>query len=662
MSDEGRDWIARKLGNGATTLRFATRSAGHVFAYDTLGKPMNRIPTSAPIAATDNRPTAGFDFSGPPNAPRLNLANRTLVLTASDRLLLSNSNFDVLDSNQPDMGMPVPTNNNRVTGFSGKVVLHDIDSGANTVLQFQPLDITVNNGFASTSVTLKLTDDDFNRVLELYKANSSPIWRMSIAAGTFSNLWGTTNTAYLPSGTPGAIAPIDIPAGYDAAELAACAMTDKPPVSQKNAAELTFDIEVFPPRIDGVVVPVQSQIIPAARIVNQLNGSVIAAGTFVNYSERTVAGRLRSIFRFTNAAGFAANLQRVPATVELNGITDIFGNPYSVTASYAYDLNSRSDSAADLTDAASAPIEIDTRKPLVTSIIPSDVIGRIPAGSIFKVNFDETMDPGVIPILRLASGTSMMAFTFAGWTATATADFTNDTAFTSALVNGIWYYQVTGGQDNAGNTHAGTAANAFPVQVRTYAPEVNPGSITLYTVQNTLSTARLTNQPWASIVGDGIFSIQYSTPPDQFLPHYFEIFDPATSQRLGRATIIANAATGMATATFRDTDFYAPPVYPGLTGPRSLAFRIIDSALNQTETLGTLVYDNLAPDVTSFSLSGIGSSTADTWYYRSAAGNFTADAVTASTLDDLRLAIYSHASVSTSTVALSQNLHRVTTA
>lgn len=653
MSDEGRDWIARKVGNGATQLRFATRSSMHVFAYDSLGKPMNHVPTSNPVIAADNRPTPGFDFTGPPAAPKLDLASRTLTLSANDRLLLSTSNFDVADSIIPMIGMPQPTNGTRVSSFFNKAVLYDVDSGNSRILELQPIDITINDEYASTTVTLKLTDNDLLNVFNLFKANATPIWRIAIGASAFTNLWGTPNTAYLPSGNPGAMNMV-APAGYAAAEFAACAINDKPPVNQKITGELIFDIEMFPPHIDGVIVPLQSQIAPSVRIVNQATSLPISSGTFSTYSERTVAGRLRSVFRYTNTSTFANNLQRVPAQIEINGVTDIFGNTYSgIVASFAYDLNTRNDAAADgYSDTASYAIEIDTQKPVVSSIIPNDVIGRIPAGSIFKVNFNEQMDPAFIPAMTLTNGASIMNFTFSSWTATATADFANNTAFTAALTQGIWYYQVTAGRDVAGNTHDGTAPNAFPVEVRTYAPEVTPGSITLRTMQNTISNAILVNQPWASIVGDGVFSIQYTNPPTLFLPHFLEIFDPSTNTRLGRTMIVSDAFSSLATATFSTVDFNL--VYPGLTGPSNYATRIIDSAMNQTETISSLVYDNLAPAITSFNLTGIGSSTTTTWYYRPTGGNFTANVV-ATTTDALRLAIYNHTTLATSTMILGQN-------
>lgn len=658
LSENGRDWVARKMGNGANTLRFASRISSPpsetIFVYDALGKPMQSVPTSASFVAADNRPTPNWSFKGPPEAPYLDLASRTLVLSASgnDRLLLSNSPFETLDTVSPDMGMPVPANSTRVSAFFNKVVLHDIDNGTNSVLELQPIDIATNGDFASKAVTLKLTDNDFDKVIAMFKNNPAPIWRMAVGAGAFTNLWGTPNTAYLPSGNPGPMAHTN-PSGYTVATFAACATSDKPPISQKLAGELIFEIEVFPPELaDGKIVPLQSQLVPTARIVKQSDSSLISSGTFVSYSERTVSGKMRSIFRFSNTSNFASNLQKEPAKIEITGIKDIFGISYSIVASQAYDLNTRNDSLAEgYSDTASAPIEIDTKKPLIASIIPYDVIGRIPSGSNFKVNFDETMDPAMIPTLQLATGTTIQTFTFAGWTATATADFTNDSDFTASLPNGIWLYQVSGGRDSAGNTLDATAANAFPVQVRTYAPEVTPGNITLRTIQNTISLDILESQPWASDIGDGFFSIKYTTPPSQFLPHFLEIFDPGTNTRLGRATVIPDMATGLATATFTDGDFLLA-VDPGATGPTSYAVRVIDSSMNETEPISTIIYDNLKPDVASFDLTGIGSSTATTWYYRQTSGSFNANVVTTSTTDTLKLAIFSEASNATTTINL----------
>jgi hypothetical protein len=650
MSDAGRDWLARKVGNGANQLRFASRSAGHVFAYDSLGKPMNHIPTSAGVVAADNRPTPAFDFKGPPNSPLLDLDSRTLVLTANDRLLLSISDFEVADSDIPLMVMPSPTNNNRVTSYINKAVLHDIDGGGNTVLELEGINIATNTLFASTTVNLKLTSNDFANIINLFKANDTPAWRMAIGAGAFTNLWGTPSNPYLPSGNPGAMQVIN-PTIATGPQLAACALSDKPPVNQKSTGDLEIMVEFFPTKIDGTIIPLQPQIAPTVNIINQNDNSIISAGTFTGYSERTVDGELRAIYSFTNSSTFANNLQRVPARIEIAGVTDIFGNVYpTFVETYAFDLNSRNDSATQgFSDTASAPIEIDTQKPIVNSIVPGDVIGRIPAGSTFKVNFDETMSAGFVPNLQLATTSATMNFTFVGWTATATADYTNNSDFTADLPNGIWYYQVTGGQDSAGNAHDGTADYAFPVQVRTYAPEVSPGNITFRSIQSNISSELLTDQPWAYSLDDGIFSIKYDAVPTQFPPHYLEIFDEVTNIRYGQAQIHINNGETMATATFSYGDL---SIDPGATGPKTYSVRIKDSGSNETETISTIVYDNQPPDVTAFSLSGIGSETSDISYYRPTGGNLTLNVTTNTTTDALKLAVYSYSENATTTCPL----------
>lgn len=633
LSTHGRDWVASKLGNGASQLRFAIRSSWHTLAYDTLGKPVSHIPTTAPLAAVDNRPTAGFGFSGPPAAPHLNIGNKTLTLTAIDRLRLYNSDFQVASETIPIMALPTPTTNTRVTGFHGKAVLYDIDSGNSTTLQLSPLEVAVNNEYASHTVTLKLTDSDLQQVLSLYQANATPIWRMTIGSGAFTNLWGTPSNPYLPSGNPGDMT-LTNGTPTEGASIAAFAMSDKPPVSGKLAGEMFFEVEVFPPNIDGIVVPIQWQNTPTVEFRRQDTSAWVASGTFVSYSERTVNGRLRGIFRYSNNVALPAGMQGVPALVNVYGVRDIFGNSVNLTASYAYDLNTRNDTAVEgYTDTASAPVVIDTQLPVVSSIIPSDYIGKIPAGSIFRVNFDEIMDAAAVPTLSLATSAQTIGFNFTGWTATATAEFTNNVPFTADLPNGIWYYQVSGGRDTAGNNMLVTGATALPVEVRTYAPEVAAGKVILRTVQSTVSGTSLINQPWSPYVGEAEFSIEYTNPPTQNLPHYLQIYNSVTNEELGIVDIQTDG-TVMATATF-----FA--LSPGTTGPTNYSVRVVDSVNNRTEALYTLVYDGRVPDMTAFNLTGtgLGSSTAEFTYFRQQLGNLSMN-LTANTTDTLRLAVY----------------------
>jgi hypothetical protein len=112
-----------------------------------------------------------------------------------------------------------------------------------------------------------------------------------------------------------------------------------------------------------------------------------------------------------------------------------------------------------------------------------------------------------------------------------------------------------------------------------------------------------------------------------------------------------NPGETMATATFRDVDFLVP-THPGPTGPTNYSVRVIDSALNETETITTIVYDNLEPDVATFTITGIGSSTADIWYYRPSGGNFNLNVTTNTTTDVLKLAVYSYSENATETYQL----------
>ena len=635
LCETGRRWVAKKLTNNTSQkLYIACRNTLKPFVIDFLGKPVTHIDPSSPLAGLDNRPVSNFAFLGPPDDPKLSIGERSLVLSASDLLLLSNSPYN--NNATPYLIEPVPTFNNRVTGFHGKIILHESNSGSTQVLQLEPLASTTNPLFASTTVTLKLNDDDLVNILALYKNNPSPIWEMTIQAGAFTNLWGNSNLAYLPSSYPGAM---QVATGTPAtsATLAAVSMSDKPPVSAKLAGELIFEVEVFPPDMDGIPLPLQWQTTPRAGIFLQDAGNTwVASGTFINYTERTVDGRLRGVFRYQNTAALPSNLQSVPAVVNIYGVTDIFGNTKDMTASYAYDLNSKNDGAVEgFTDTASAEVILDTQKPvvMVNSIIPNDYIGKIPAGSIFRVNFDEAMNQAVIPTLTLATSTETMTFTFSSWSASATAEFTNDSAFTSTLPNGTWYYQVSGGTDVAGNVMTTTGATAFPVEVRTYAPEVSAGDVVLRTVQPTISTDILIDQPWSQYIGgNAIFSVTYTTAPTQNFPHYLEIYDPISGVLQGSVPLSISGS--LATATIS-------AIAAANIGPKSYAVRIRDSLYNRTDNVLNIVYDGLPPAMTSFTIGGlgVGSTTAEYTYFNPLDGDLILN-FAAVTTDTLRLAVY----------------------
>jgi hypothetical protein len=199
LNASGTDWIARKIGT-ANTLKFAIRD-GMSFVKDNLQRSVKAISSQSPIDAADNRPTPAFNFDVV--VPELDMASRSLKLTASDRLLLFTNDFTRANSTDPLVNTPAPSLSRRVTGFHNQIILHEYDSGASLVLQLEDLQLPTDNLYASTTISLKLTTTDVDNVINLFQSSATPDWRLQINAGAFTNLWGTNNTAYLPSGNPG---------------------------------------------------------------------------------------------------------------------------------------------------------------------------------------------------------------------------------------------------------------------------------------------------------------------------------------------------------------------------------------------------------------------------------------------------------------------------
>ncbi len=647
-------WVAKKLTNNTSTkLMFATRSSAHVFLRDPLDRAMANVPTSAPIAALDNRPVAGFSINGPALEPIIDMSSQTLAFSTTDEMLLFANDFKTLNATGPELIMPVPSLSKAVTTFHNQISLYDIDAGTNTVLQLKDLEIPSDNRVATNTLVLKLTNQDIQNILNLFQGNATPDWRLKINSGAFHNWWGTPNTAYLPSGNPGAVT-VTSPTGYTGATLAACSSADKPPVGIKTPSGLIFEVEVFPPQIGSVSVPIQTQIHPTAKIVRQDNPATTLTGAnFVSVGTRTVNGVTRTVFRFTNSSAFPINLQRVPAMVQVDGITDVFSNvTNNILASQCYDLNSKNDlTATGFNDTASPTLLIDSQSPVVSNIVPAGIIGRIPANTSFKIIFDEPMNQTVIPTFRLATTTQTLSFSYSSWISSTTVEFKNNIAFDSSITNGTWTYEVSNAKDEADNSQTGVSSTL--VQIRTDSPEVQAGNIHITTRQDIVDpSVDLTDNVWSTAVSPGyaVFKVKYDSIPTKHLPHYLALYD-SLDAKIGDVVLATNLFSTNGTATFNLSDF---DVAPASAGPLVYSVKIIDSAANVTGALKDINFDTLPPDIAAANFANVGSTTTSgITYYSPINGNFTLSAVTASTNDELRLAIRS--TMATSTLAMTHS-------
>lgn len=613
LCDSARDWFARKLGSGTTVLRFANRTSARVFARDQLGKAVTNYPTSAPFAssAVTRPPASSFAVIDPPGNITLTVGSGTLDINLSERALLYSNDFNDIDGTAPTMGMPVPTYAKRTTRYHSRLVLHDIgaDPATFTRLTLQPLDLAKNPQMASTAVHLLLTDADTANIIAMFRNNAVPIWRMRVDDNAFGNWWDQPSQLYLPSGNPGSMG-MNPPTSTGTARMVAAAISDPPPTRNAAAGTLFFEFDFEPTFIGNTPVPLSSAV-PTARIASA-SGETLATGTFVSWTTRTVAGKTRYSARFSNDAALPVNVQAINGRLEIWNISDIFGNTlYSqavpAATSTVYDLNLRSTTDARGFSSGTSQLVFDTLSPTVTSITPTTISRLAANAGIFTVTFSEPMNTSAgTPQLTLSTGTTTLGFTFRGWSADGTiATYSNNSAFTDTLAQGIWTYSLTAaGADPAANAFAGTTQAG---EVRTQAPSVS--TIRFTQVRSLLSPTPVTDQPQnlPYSPANGIATVSIAYAATAMNPAHTLRFVSGSASWTTLITLDAGQMNGTATI---DAALFGSP---GATGPASYLAQIYDTQGN-TSDVATFVYDFLGANLDAFALTGVGSFVGNVYY------------------------------------------------
>ncbi|MBF0543574.1 MAG: Ig-like domain-containing protein [Candidatus Riflebacteria bacterium] len=658
LCEEGATWVAKKLGSGTTPLYFATRTSSAAFVKDLIGKPMKSIQTSAPISATLTRPYTGntqppfgYYIESATLKPQLDLGSGILRLTTSDRTLLYNNDFRTLDSVLPQIGMPIPTTSQAFANFHNRIEVHDLDRNVYKTLLLDPLALDLNSEMSSTTISLKLSSSDIQNVLALFSANLTPTWGLKVYSGAFQNWWGQPNMAYLPSDHPGDLTILSTLTPV--ASLAACSISDFPPVKDSSSGNLIFEFEINPPLVNLAPVPISSAT-PTARIYKSDDEtSSIIIGAFKGWSTRKVDGNSRWVARFVNQASFPAELTLLSsftARMEISNVTDIFGTVMpTVSSNYVYDLAAKNDSAAGGFNTASTSLVIDLQPPTLVSISPLANIGvtQINAANYTAI-FSENMDITSIPSMTIATTGYSIPCKFLGWQSDGrSAGFTNSVAITDNFPNGAWTINVSLAKDLAGNT---MTTAALQIEIRTRPPEVQ--SIFINTIQTTVSTNVLTDQPLSLKVPPAwaTFNINYLNRPTRDLPHNLMIYD-SNMNFLGSSQIVLLGGTS-AVATFTQSSFVAQP------GPdySTINVRVKDQAGNETVNLKSWLIDNVSPTLTNFDISGIATVTSGvSWYSPAVQGQAVATIKVYNSSDTLRLTGYPLAGGATLTWPMSGN-------
>ncbi|MBF0407401.1 MAG: hypothetical protein HQM10_08605 [Candidatus Riflebacteria bacterium] len=630
VSSGSAKWIAKKLANGAETLKFATRNSASIFIRDELDKPMSAVSAYSPLTATVTRPgnSAFYIKNSGGFEPRLDISGSTgtLVLNFTDEVLLYSNDFETISQDPPPrMGMPVPSYVNRATAFHGQIALYDlgVSPATSTSLTLRPLNITVNPSISKNIVTLELTTSDVQNILAIYRNNTTPTWRLKVESGSFINWWNQPSTQY--ESDPGKVTVV-FPATTQQPSLSAIAISDPSPVKYYAAGNLFYEIELTPGALAGGWVPIAST--TPKGILRKQDDTLLDTSTFLGWTSRQLSGEVfpRTIARFKTASDLPLNLEKIPAKISIEDVKDMFNNPMTTAVgSYVFDLSSRNNSVSTGFNTASAALVIDSDPPAVTSIAtPASPIGQTGAGTMsFYVLFDEVMDTstGLRPVLELATSGNSIAFNFAEWTnSSQTARFTNATAITNFTPSGFWKYKVSGGYDAAGNIM--NPSESFTLEINSETPEPE---IHILTKQSALTGNTIyTDIPFSSDIGVPSATVQIT---------YFE-----TTPQNQPYKLLVYSSTGTNIATFPLTNINVSSFPNNLaywttstspvsgSGPVTYQFKLRDNLGNiSTSYLGSIVYDSKPSVVNSltFNDSGRGIASAGIRYYAPAYGSAT---------------------------------------
>ncbi len=624
LSEEGREWVARKIASGTTTLKFATRSTDPAYAFikDQYQKVMLGISTltAPPIEASVTRvPVYAFEIDDGRVNPepfidfrqkliRLNFLSRAQAFL-SEEVVLSQNDFQV---GTPTIIATAPAN--PITSFRDKFELHNFygTPGMATfaVLSLDPLDTTKNPLAASVSADLTMSDADLAAVLQMIRTSTStPVWSLKVNESAFPSWWGQWNMAYVPIG-PSNVSVASI-GTTQIASLIAVSINDFPPTRNASIGDLALEFEIQPDFIGNVAIPIASTT-PRATIMDDASNTWLATCTFQGWSTRQVDGRDRYIARFTNANMFPANLDSRLARAEIRDVRDIFGTTMSYgAATTVFDINGKTTTGTGFSATATNFI-VDTLPPSLSVIVPMDVIPLLAAGAgVFDVTFSENMDSTVFPSLILATSTGLGAqFTFTltnpAWISSTTARFNNDQAIDTNTPNGTWTYTLSGGQDVAGNPFPG---DSRLVQIRSHAPAIQPATGTvILTIQGTVSnSAVLQNMPFSSDVwpNAATLTVEYYSDPEN-PPHSLRVFDSGNNI----------VASGPLTIVSRQATFSLPiNLITAGTGRTPFTVKVIDSQANETGVLNTLYYDRQSAVLDRLALGNIGTLTGGVYYY-----------------------------------------------
>ncbi len=619
LCDSGRDWIANRLTqNPDSTLKFAQKSSANKMVKSILDKDLKLYTIESPYIIADNRqttPIPALNILSDP-VPTINLTGANLKLTFSDRVWLFSDSYRTENELKPEMGLPSITNQKGSNLHLNKITLFDLDDESKSIQLSCGSITTTLNDYASTTVNVSLTENDIVKIMDYYNISSPTNWGLQVNEDSFINMWGMGNTRYKPS-SPGAVDVVEtVP--DETPSLIAVSVTDMPP-TKEDVGNFTIDFEVTKFKAGANPIPFSTTESnnPTAAIFETSTGDRIASASFEGWSTRTVRNTERTIVTFKTSEDFTKEVDGVEAELRLYGLKDVFGDESPVLiASYVYDRTKQSETSVTGFSTASAAFIIDNVAPTATDVGPV-LLGTLEAGrDDFYVDYSETMDTAYNPSLVLATSAATISFTFSRWENSDTrAVFTIDEPITATTINGTWSYELSGGQDLAGNAFVSSTTYML---IRSEVPKIVANSIQLNSIRNTIDINTVVAGKPLNFDASPDYtkiSFKYQSEDTENLPHTLCLYNSSDVQ-IGSATITQDGVN--ATATITAGDFTSIP-----TTNSTISIKIIDIANNITDVVGSIDYYATAPDVATMSLSGAATYSQGIYYYSSTLDNMT---------------------------------------
>ncbi|GAB4269130.1 MAG: hypothetical protein Kow0029_04980 [Candidatus Rifleibacteriota bacterium] len=479
---------------------------------------------------------------------------------------------------------------------------------------------TINVDYASNTVTIPLTAEALKTMLSWGTSK----FYIACSEGAFVDLWGNSSIRYPVQGNEATeLTPIIFPGTISAPKTQTLAVSPAKSMSAQMIQlakgqpignffyEVAFETATLSA---DVYIPIDRTKTPVLKLFAQDDlamSNPLDTAQFVAWLDHNQGGVIRTVARFANNSDLTAsqNIQRRPCLVQVSGFTDVFSNgvTFTETASLSYNLADKDTSALGFKN-GSYTLVLDNQPPVAQSAIPTGTIGITPANSqIFDVVFNEPMDMTAgsawQPQLRLGdTSTTVMSFTFQSWVSSTTARFVNSANFDASTPQGTYTYFVSGGFDEAGNRGNNEVQLPSQLQIRSKGPNVDSFRVTTYqatTAKYSSPTGDLTDQPFSPYVSPGVatITINFQTAPNasNLWLHLYQ----------GEASLASIPVTlsGLTGTALWDGTLNGAPI--GMTGPTSYILRIYDDAGNEGSKRGSIVYDGLAPKVSSWNFSNV---------------------------------------------------------